>query len=98
MTFVKNELKKYQKVLRSQHPEYRESPRKEEEEEEEVLDAGDEEHRRRSSEALLEITQYFLRRMEQEEVAECLQRSKKCLKMSDHLPPVKSVYSSNLPP
>ncbi|XP_030265549.1 NLR family CARD domain-containing protein 3-like, partial [Sparus aurata] len=55
--FVKNELKKIQKVL----------------EDDEVLDGEDEEQRRSSREAFLKITLHFLRRMKQEELADCLQ-------------------------
>ncbi|XP_073351557.1 protein NLRC3-like [Pagrus major] len=70
VTFVKNELKKIQKVLSSDSPECLESQR----EDEEVLDGEDEEQRRRSSrEAFLKITLHFLRRMKQEELADCLQ-------------------------
>uniref|UniRef100_A0A671WL66 NACHT domain-containing protein n=1 Tax=Sparus aurata TaxID=8175 RepID=A0A671WL66_SPAAU len=42
-------------------------------EDEEVLDCEDEEERRRSREAFLKITLHFLRRMKQEEMADCLQ-------------------------
>nr|XP_046237720.1 NLR family CARD domain-containing protein 3-like [Scatophagus argus] len=66
--FVKKELKRLQKVLSSDYPE--ESQR----EDEEVLDGEDEEQRRSSRKAFLKITQHFLRRMKQEELADCLQR------------------------
>uniref|UniRef100_A0A7N8WRX0 NLR family CARD domain-containing protein 3-like n=1 Tax=Mastacembelus armatus TaxID=205130 RepID=A0A7N8WRX0_9TELE len=66
ITFVKNELKKMQKVLTSGSPE---SQR----ENEEVLDSQDEEQRRSSREAFLKITLNFLRGMKQEELADCLQ-------------------------
>ncbi|XP_073351651.1 protein NLRC3-like [Pagrus major] len=69
VTFVKNELKKVQKVLSSDYPECFESQR----EDEEVLDGEDEEQRRSSREAFLKITLHFLRRMKQEELADCLQ-------------------------
>ncbi|KAL7383836.1 hypothetical protein ABVT39_018882 [Epinephelus coioides] len=69
VTFVKNELKKIQKVLSSDYPECSESQR----EDEEVLDGEDEEQRRISREAFLKITLNFLRRMKQEELADCLQ-------------------------
>ncbi|KAI3365042.1 hypothetical protein L3Q82_010098, partial [Scortum barcoo] len=42
-------------------------------EDEEVLDGEDEEQRRSSREAFLKITLDFLRRMKQEELADCLQ-------------------------
>uniref|UniRef100_A0A671WDD8 NACHT domain-containing protein n=1 Tax=Sparus aurata TaxID=8175 RepID=A0A671WDD8_SPAAU len=69
VTFVKNELKKVRKVLSSDYPECSESRR----EDEEVLDGEDEEQRRSSREAFLKITLHFLRRMKQEELADCLQ-------------------------
>ncbi|KAL7384329.1 hypothetical protein ABVT39_028355 [Epinephelus coioides] len=69
LTFVKNELKKIQKVLSSDYPECLESQR----EDEEVLDGEDEEQRRSSREAFVKITLNFLRRMKQEELADCLQ-------------------------
>ncbi|XP_037630657.1 NLR family CARD domain-containing protein 3-like [Sebastes umbrosus] len=68
-TFVKNELKKIQKVLSPDYPECLESQR----EDEEVLDGEDEEQRRSSREAFLKITLNFLSRMKQEELADCLQ-------------------------
>ncbi|XP_078016722.1 NLR family CARD domain-containing protein 3-like isoform X7 [Epinephelus lanceolatus] len=70
VTFVKNELKKIQKVLSSDYPEFSESQR----EDEGVLDdEEDEEQRRSSREAFVKITLNFLRRMKQEELADCLQ-------------------------
>ncbi|XP_037553008.1 NLR family CARD domain-containing protein 3-like, partial [Nematolebias whitei] len=68
VTFVKNELKKIQKVLSPYYPECLESQR----EDEEVLE-GDDEEQRRSREALMKITVSFLRRMKQEELADRLQ-------------------------
>ncbi|XP_070786579.1 protein NLRC3-like [Enoplosus armatus] len=69
VTFVKNELKKIQKVLSSDYPECSESQR----EDEEVLDGEEEEQRKSSREAFRKITVNFLRRMKQEELADCLQ-------------------------
>ncbi|XP_032364294.1 NLR family CARD domain-containing protein 3 isoform X2 [Etheostoma spectabile] len=69
LTFIKNELKKIQKVLSPDYPECLESQR----EDEEVLEGEDEEQRRRSREAFLKITLHFLRRMKQEELADRLQ-------------------------
>ncbi|XP_076581063.1 NLR family CARD domain-containing protein 3-like isoform X2 [Chaetodon auriga] len=69
VTFVKNELKNFQKVLSSDYQEYSESWR----EDEEVLEGEGEEQRRSSREAFLKITQHFLRRMKEEELADCLQ-------------------------
>ncbi|XP_035852424.1 protein NLRC3-like [Sander lucioperca] len=67
--FVKNELKKIQKVLSPDYPECLESQR----ENEEVMEGEDEEQRRSSREAFLKITLHFLRRMKQEELADRLQ-------------------------
>ncbi|XP_038129777.1 NLR family CARD domain-containing protein 3-like [Cyprinodon tularosa] len=69
VSFVKNELKKIQKVLSSDDPECLENQWVNEE----VLEGEDEEQRRRSREALVKITLNFLRRMKQEELAERLQ-------------------------
>ncbi|XP_022619510.1 NLR family CARD domain-containing protein 3-like isoform X2 [Seriola dumerili] len=68
-TFVKNELKRVQRVLRPDYTECSESQR----EDEEVLDGEDEEQRRSSREAFLKVTLNFLRSMKQEELADCLQ-------------------------
>ena len=73
VTFVKNELKKMQKVVSSDYPECLES----QSEDEEVLDGEEEEQRRSSREAFLKITLHFLRRMKQEELADRLQSSKR---------------------
>uniref|UniRef100_G3PSV3 FISNA domain-containing protein n=1 Tax=Gasterosteus aculeatus TaxID=69293 RepID=G3PSV3_GASAC len=63
LTFVKNELKKIQKVVSSDYPECLEN------EDGEVLD----EEQRRSREAFVKISVHFLRKMKQEELAERLQ-------------------------
>ncbi|XP_022625694.1 protein NLRC3-like [Seriola dumerili] len=68
VTFVKNELKKMHKLLSPDYPECSGSQR----EDEEVLDAEDEEQRS-SREAFVKITVNFLRRMKQEQLADCLQ-------------------------
>ncbi|XP_071323225.1 protein NLRC3-like isoform X1 [Trachinotus anak] len=68
VSFVKDELKKIQKLLSPDYPECLESQR----EDEEVLDSEDEEQRS-SREAFVKITVNFLRRMKQEELADCLQ-------------------------
>ncbi|XP_071388318.1 protein NLRC3-like [Centroberyx affinis] len=62
VTFVKNELKRFQRVLSPDYPEFLERQR----EDEEVLDGEEEEQRRSSREAFLQITLHFLRRMKQE--------------------------------
>ncbi|XP_034555408.1 NACHT, LRR and PYD domains-containing protein 12-like [Notolabrus celidotus] len=62
ISFVKTELKKIQRALSPDYPECLESQREDEDEEQ-----------RRSREAFLEITLHVLRRMKQEELADCLQ-------------------------
>ncbi|XP_078138284.1 uncharacterized protein LOC139929345 isoform X2 [Centroberyx gerrardi] len=69
ITFVKNELKRFQSVLSPDYPECLERQR----EDEEVVDGEEEEQRRSSREAFLKITLHFLRRMKQEELADSLQ-------------------------
>ncbi|XP_030299083.1 protein NLRC3-like [Sparus aurata] len=64
VTFVKDELKKIQKVLSSDCSECLESHGE---------DSEDEELRRSSREAFLKITLHFLRRMKQGKLADCLQ-------------------------
>ncbi|XP_022605820.1 NLR family CARD domain-containing protein 3-like [Seriola dumerili] len=68
VTFVKNELKKIQKLLIPDYTECLESQR-----EDEVLNSEDEEQKRSSREAFLQITLDFMRRMKQENLADCLQ-------------------------
>ncbi|XP_060907381.1 uncharacterized protein LOC132984510 [Labrus mixtus] len=67
ITFVKNELKRVQRVLSPDYPECLESQ------------SEDEEQGRSCKEAFLKITLHFLRRMKQEELADCLQSSKNIL-------------------
>ncbi|XP_034540881.1 NACHT, LRR and PYD domains-containing protein 3-like [Notolabrus celidotus] len=62
ISFVKTEMKKIQITLSADYPECLESQSEDEDEEQ-----------RRSREAFLEITLHFLRRMKQEELADCLQ-------------------------
>ncbi|XP_028430056.1 protein NLRC3 [Perca flavescens] len=69
ITFVKNELKKIQKVLSPDYPECSESQR----EDDKVVDGKDEEQTRSSREAFLMITLDILRRMKQQELADRLQ-------------------------
>ncbi|CAI5638902.1 unnamed protein product [Oreochromis niloticus] len=66
--FVKNELKRIQKVLSSDYPECLESQRGCDE-----IKGEDEEQRRSSSEAFVTITLNYLRRMNQEKLADRLQ-------------------------
>ncbi|XP_078143014.1 NLR family CARD domain-containing protein 3-like isoform X2 [Centroberyx gerrardi] len=69
VTFVKNEMKRFQRVLSADYPECLERQR----EDEEVVDGEEEEQRRSSRKAFLKITLQFLRRMKQEELADSLQ-------------------------
>ncbi|XP_037320994.2 NLR family CARD domain-containing protein 3-like isoform X2 [Pungitius pungitius] len=69
LTFMKNELNMIQKVLNRDYTECLESQR----ENEESLDSEDDEQRR-TKEAFLKIAVHFLRRMKQEELADCLER------------------------
>ncbi|XP_028429958.1 NACHT, LRR and PYD domains-containing protein 3-like [Perca flavescens] len=62
ITYVKNELKKIQKVLSPDYPECSESQRE-----------GEDEEQRSSREAFLKITLHFLKRMKQDELADRLQ-------------------------
>ncbi|XP_039877590.1 NLR family CARD domain-containing protein 3-like [Simochromis diagramma] len=78
-TFVKNELKRIQKVLSPDYPECLESQRMYEE----VLEGENREQRRSSREAFVKITLNFLRRMKQEELADRLQ-NKLCTTVCQH--------------
>ena len=70
---MRDELKRIQKFLSSDHPESLESQR----EDEELLDGREKEQRRSSREAFLKITLHFLRKMKQDELADRLQSSKR---------------------
>ncbi|XP_054879721.1 NACHT, LRR and PYD domains-containing protein 3-like [Poeciliopsis prolifica] len=67
-TFVTNELKKIQKVLSPEDPEWSDC-----ETDNEELEGENEEQRKSSREAVMKITMNFLRRMKQEELVERLQ-------------------------
>ena len=72
---MKNELKIFQRVL---SPDYTEDSEGQLKKDDEVDSEEDEEEKRRSDRgALLKITLNFLRRMKQEELADCLQSSKR---------------------
>ncbi|KAM8885593.1 LOW QUALITY PROTEIN: protein NLRC3-like [Spinachia spinachia] len=66
LTFVKNELKRIQKIMSSGYSECLEK------EDDEVLD-GEDEEQRRTRETFVKISVHFLRSMKQEEMAERLQ-------------------------
>ncbi|XP_041638218.1 protein NLRC3-like [Cheilinus undulatus] len=65
LIFVKSELKKFQRVLTSNYPEFSE--------EEEVMDGEDKEQKSNIRETFLRMTVEFLRRMKQDELANHLQ-------------------------
>uniref|UniRef100_A0A669B255 NACHT domain-containing protein n=1 Tax=Oreochromis niloticus TaxID=8128 RepID=A0A669B255_ORENI len=67
--FVKNELKKIQKLLSPDHPETLKSQM----EDEEMFGGEDEDERKSCREAFLKITLHFLRRLKQHEMADHLQ-------------------------
>ncbi|KAM4635068.1 protein NLRC3-like [Polymixia lowei] len=69
VTFVKNELKRFQRVLSSDYPESLER----QSEDEEVGGGEEEEQRRSAREAVLKITLHFLRSMKQEELADSME-------------------------
>ncbi|MEQ2305563.1 hypothetical protein AMECASPLE_039190, partial [Ameca splendens] len=69
VTFVRNELKKIQKILSPDYPEGLESQWRDEE----VLNGKDEEQRRSNRDAFIKITLNFLKKMKQEDLAERLQ-------------------------
>ncbi|XP_044220465.1 protein NLRC3-like [Thunnus albacares] len=69
ITFVKNELKRFKKVLSPDDPKCLEKKR----EDEDVINDKEKEHRRSSREAFLKISLNFLRRMNQDELADSLQ-------------------------
>ncbi|XP_035526286.1 E3 ubiquitin-protein ligase TRIM4-like [Morone saxatilis] len=69
VTFVKNELKRCQRILSTDHPECSEKWR----EDEAAVDSEEKEQMKSSREAFVKITQHFLRRMKKEELADCLQ-------------------------
>ncbi|KAL4007656.1 hypothetical protein ACER0C_001508 [Sarotherodon galilaeus] len=68
--FVKNELKKIQKLLSPDHPETLKSQM----EDEEMFGGEDEDERKSCREAFLKITLHFLRRLKQHEMADHLQK------------------------
>ena len=73
ITFVKNELRIFQRVLRPDYNEDSKVPEKREDLED--AEEEEEEQRRSSREALLKITLHLLKRMKQEELADTLQSS-----------------------
>lgn len=71
-TFIGKELKKIQRVLSSDCPEDLENQL----EDGDLLEDEDKDERRSTRDAVVKITMYFLMRMKQERLADCLQKSK----------------------
>lgn len=71
-TFIGKELKKIQRVLSSDCPEDLENQL----EDGDLLEDEDKDERRSTRDAVVKITMYFLMRMKQEQLADCLQKSK----------------------
>ncbi|XP_071028805.1 NLR family CARD domain-containing protein 3-like [Oncorhynchus clarkii lewisi] len=69
MTFVKNELKMFKRILSPELPEGFESQKQE------VVDAEDEKQERSAREGALKITLHFLRKMNQKELADTLEKN-----------------------
>ncbi|XP_049923692.1 NLR family CARD domain-containing protein 3-like isoform X3 [Epinephelus moara] len=69
VTFVKKELKRFQKAVSTDHPEILETSY-----EEGVYGVDQDEEQKRSKEAFLKITQHFLRDMHQNDLADYLQK------------------------
>uniref|UniRef100_A0A8C7KGX3 NACHT, LRR and PYD domains-containing protein 12-like n=1 Tax=Oncorhynchus kisutch TaxID=8019 RepID=A0A8C7KGX3_ONCKI len=70
MTFVKNELKMFKRILSPELPEGFESQKQDKE----VVDAEDEQQESSAREGALKITLYVLRKMNQKELAETLEK------------------------
>uniref|UniRef100_A0A674DFY5 FISNA domain-containing protein n=1 Tax=Salmo trutta TaxID=8032 RepID=A0A674DFY5_SALTR len=75
MTFVKNELKIFKRILSPELPEGFESQKQDEE----VVDAEDEKQESSAREGALKITLHVLRKMNQKELADTLENCKICL-------------------
>lgn len=72
MSFVKRELKKFKMVLSPDYSKCYEG----QSEDEQVFAGENEEQRWNSTEPFLKITQHFLRKIGQEDLADCLSSSK----------------------
>lgn len=77
VTFLKNELRKFRKVLGPQDPECLEKLR-----EDEVVGGEEEEQRSSNRDEFLKITLNFLRNMNQDQLADSLQSSKMLFRMT----------------
>ncbi|KAM9471330.1 uncharacterized protein ACWYII_007204 [Salvelinus alpinus] len=75
MTFVKNELKMFKRILSPELPEGFESQKQDKE----VVDAEDEKQESSAREGALQITLHVLRKMNQKELADTLEKCKICL-------------------
>ncbi|CDQ92904.1 unnamed protein product [Oncorhynchus mykiss] len=72
MTFMKNELKMFKRILSPELPQGFESQKQDKE----VVDAEDEKHESSAREGALKITLHILRKMNQKELADTLEKSK----------------------
>ncbi|XP_071028730.1 NLR family CARD domain-containing protein 3-like [Oncorhynchus clarkii lewisi] len=72
MTFMKNELKMFKRILSPELPEGFESQKQDKE----VVEAEDEKHESSAREGALKITLHVLRKMNQKELADTLEKSK----------------------
>ncbi|KAK6274320.1 hypothetical protein J4Q44_G00392790 [Coregonus suidteri] len=86
MTFVKNELKMFKRILSPELPEGFESQKQDKE----VVDAEDEKQESSAREGALKITLHVLRKMNQKELADTLEKSKSCL------PHVECCFRTNI--
>ncbi|XP_055771187.1 NLR family CARD domain-containing protein 3-like [Salvelinus fontinalis] len=75
MTFVRNELKMFKRILSPELPEGFESQKQDKE----VVDAEDEKQESSAREGALKITLHVLRKMNQKELADTLEKCKICL-------------------
>ncbi|CDR00161.1 unnamed protein product [Oncorhynchus mykiss] len=73
--FVKNEMKMFKRILSPELPEGFESQKQDKE----VVDAEDEKQESSAREGALKITLHILRKMNQKELADTLEKSKSCL-------------------
>lgn len=91
ITFLKNELKTFKRILSPDCSECSEKWR----ETEAVFSSEEEEQRRSSREALVKITHHFLREMKQEEMADCLKNSKRSFDCMNRYSVIQHYYNCN---
>ncbi|CDQ95320.1 unnamed protein product [Oncorhynchus mykiss] len=79
LTFVKNELKMFKRILRPELPEGFESQKQDKE----VVDPEDEKQESSAREGVLKMTLHILRTMNQKELADTLEKCKSCLPIDE---------------